>query len=103
MKTAVKNSLLFFALIVSFASILDGQMMAQTFTTLHSFNGGDGSSPTAGLVMSGGILYGTAYEGGNFGWGTIYRINADGTGFAKLHDFMRDCMNLARCLAFQWP
>lgn len=74
--------------LVSLVFGLVSQTSAQTFTTLHSFSGSDGSSPTAGLVISGGVFYGTANEAGISGWGTIYRINADGSGFAKLHDFM---------------
>jgi uncharacterized repeat protein (TIGR03803 family) len=65
------------------------------FTTLHSFTptgsqpfaNPDGASPNAGLVSSGGALYGTAYFGGMFGKGTVFAINTDGTGFRTLHTF----------------
>jgi uncharacterized repeat protein (TIGR03803 family) len=39
------------------------------------------------VVGSTGSLYSTTENGGAFGGGTIFRINADGTGFTKLHDF----------------
>jgi len=36
-----------------------------TETTLHTFTGGsDGGTPLDGLLLSGGVLYGTTYEGG---------------------------------------
>jgi uncharacterized repeat protein (TIGR03803 family) len=72
------------------------------FTNLHSFsalNGGfrtnaDGAAPYAGLILSGNTLYGTASEGGvgknhalTVGFGTIYAINTDGSGFTNLHNF----------------
>jgi uncharacterized repeat protein (TIGR03803 family) len=58
------------------------------FTTLHSFSGGnDGASPNADLVMSGGILYGTASGGGTSGLGTVFALKTDGTGFKTLHTF----------------
>ena len=65
------------------------------FSTLHSFtvvpnvNGtnSDGYNPIAGLVLSGGTLYGTAPYGGISGSGTIFRVNTDGTGFMVLHSF----------------
>ena len=60
------------------------------FTTLHDFNGADGANPYAGLVASGGVLYGTTYQGGVYGNGVVFRMNEDGTGFAKLHDFDGD-------------
>jgi uncharacterized repeat protein (TIGR03803 family) len=61
------------------------------FTTLHSFSGyspvivtngpttftntdGDGNRPHGGLVLSGNVLYGTAYAGGNFDRGTVFSI-----------------------------
>jgi uncharacterized repeat protein (TIGR03803 family) len=65
------------------------------FTNLHSFtvvpnvNGtnSDGYNPIAGLVLSGGTLYGTAPYGGISGSGTIFKVNTDGTGFMVLHSF----------------
>ncbi|HEX4122847.1 MAG TPA: choice-of-anchor tandem repeat GloVer-containing protein [Verrucomicrobiae bacterium] len=43
-------------------------------TTLHAFNGSDGSTPTAALVQaSDGSLYGTTTKGAA-GYGTIFRI-----------------------------
>jgi uncharacterized repeat protein (TIGR03803 family) len=58
------------------------------FTNLHSFTGGnDGGSPYAGLILSGKILYGTAYAGGSSGVGTVFAVNTDGSGFANLYGF----------------
>jgi len=58
------------------------------FTILYSFTGGsDGTAPTAGLILSGNTLYGTANEGGSSGDGTVFKINTDGTGFTTLHGF----------------
>jgi uncharacterized repeat protein (TIGR03803 family) len=61
-----------------------------SFTNLYNFtNGVDGSTPIAELAVSGGALYGTASAGGtNFpGYGTIFKLNADGTGFTNLYEF----------------
>jgi uncharacterized repeat protein (TIGR03803 family) len=58
------------------------------FTNLHSLTGGsDGGFPTAGLILSGNTLYGTATVGGSFGDGTVFKVNTDGTGFTNLHNF----------------
>lgn len=67
------------------------------FTNLYSFSSleysasgyrtnDDGAEPTAGLVLSGNVLYGTASIGG-FGYGCVFKINTDGTGFTNLHGF----------------
>ena len=37
--------------------------------------------------MSGNTLYGTAEEGGSSDYGTVFRVNTDGTGFTTLHSF----------------
>jgi uncharacterized repeat protein (TIGR03803 family) len=52
---------------------------AQTFSTLHSFDGTDGAYPSAGLVQAtNGGLYGTTQEGRANNWGAIFRITPGG-------------------------
>src|SRR5438477_473785 len=54
------------------------------FTNLHNFtNGSDGADPQAGLILSGNTLYGTAYNGGSSGLGTVFAVHTDGTGFTN--------------------
>jgi uncharacterized repeat protein (TIGR03803 family) len=68
------------------------------FTNLHNFTAqfgdgninSDGLQPWAGLILSGNTLYGTALEGGSGGNGTVFAVNADGTGFTNLHSFTSD-------------
>src|SRR5579862_4469410 len=46
-----------------------------TETVLHSFNGSDGSQPTAGLAVgSGGAFYGVTLSGGGNGSGVIFQL-----------------------------
>ncbi len=53
------------------------------FAVLHHFSGGDGSYPMSELVRTpDGSYLGTTQFGGRFGYGVIYRIAADGSGFA---------------------
>jgi uncharacterized repeat protein (TIGR03803 family) len=95
MKT--KNLFILPALIAVLNLIPAGRVTAQTFTTLHSFtatNGlaqtnSDGANPYAGLITnsSGNTLYGTAWAGGQFGKGTVFAVNTDGTGFTSVHGF----------------
>ena len=56
-----------------------------TETILHAFQGTpDGRNPAAGLVLSGGNLYGTTYSGGNSacgvdnGCGTVFQLAPNG-------------------------
>ena len=52
------------------------------FTNLHSFTAtnsstginSDGANPQAGLLLSGNTLYGTAYNGGSSGYGTVFSL-----------------------------
>ena len=50
-------------------------------TGLYEFTGGnDGAYPYAGLVQgTDGNFYGTTLEGGAFGYGTVFRLNTNGT------------------------
>ena len=60
------------------------------FATLHHFDSssvGDGANAYAGMILSGGTLYGTTDSGGQAGYGTVFAINTDGTGFTLLHNF----------------
>ena len=47
---------------------------------LYSFTGGaDGSNPNSGVVRdSAGNLYGTTFNGGTFGYGTVYKLDTAG-------------------------
>jgi uncharacterized repeat protein (TIGR03803 family) len=77
-----------FLLLLVAGLVLSGQVTAQTFTTLHSFDGDrDGGNPNAGLVLSGRTLYGSTSTGGNKGDGTVFGVNTDGTSFRVLHYF----------------
>lgn len=63
-----------------------------TESVLHSFTGGkDGAQPYGGLIFDpAGNLYGTTFQGGAHGWGTVYELipNANGTWNVKvLHEF----------------
>ncbi|MGH9316599.1 MAG: choice-of-anchor tandem repeat GloVer-containing protein [Thermoanaerobaculia bacterium] len=59
-----------------------------TLTTLHSFADSDGANPLAALIQgSDGDLYGTTYQGGANGWGTIFKTDTNGSTFATLHGF----------------
>jgi uncharacterized repeat protein (TIGR03803 family) len=57
-------------------------------TTLHSFTGGtDGGNPNASLVRdAAGNLYGTAFSGGAFGGGTVFKVDTTGD-FTVLYSF----------------
>jgi uncharacterized repeat protein (TIGR03803 family) len=57
-------------------------------TVEYSFEGGaDGAYPNGGLVQDAeGNLYGTAYQGGTYNYGTIFKLTASGE-FAFLYSF----------------
>lgn len=60
------------------------------FGLLHSFTGGgtDGASPFGSLTVSGTTLYGMTNGGGDSpSYGTIFKINIDGSGYSIIHDF----------------
>jgi uncharacterized repeat protein (TIGR03803 family) len=79
----------FIALILAFAPNVKAQTLValHTFTELFSPTNSDGATPLGGLILSGNTLYGTASGGGTGGYGTLFKINTDGTGFATLYNF----------------
>src|SRR6185312_12277021 len=56
------------------------------FTATFAGTNIDGTSPEAGLVLSGNTLFGTASAGGG-GDGTIFAVSTDGSGFTNLYSF----------------
>ena len=60
------------------------------YSILYNFTSsyfGSGRNPQASLLeASDGLLYGTASQGGS-GYGTVFKLNKDGTGFGVLHSF----------------
>jgi uncharacterized repeat protein (TIGR03803 family) len=59
-----------------------------TETVLYSFTGGtDGASPRSGVIRdSSGNLYGTTYDGGEFGDGVVFEVSSAGVE-TVLHSF----------------
>ena len=76
-------------------SIFKIQTDGTGFTNLHNFTAlgefqstnSDGTSPRGELILSGNTLFGTALYGGSFNAGTVFALNANGTGFKNLHNF----------------
>lgn len=77
-----------FGFVLSLFIVLAGSLQAQ-YTVLHSFTGTatDGRYLYGNLVLGGKVLYGMTETGGASNYGTIFKINKDGTGFALLHSF----------------
>jgi uncharacterized repeat protein (TIGR03803 family) len=73
------------------------------FTNLHSFTAAsgsypnytnsDGNNPSAGLILAGNTLYGTASSGGTNGNGTVFAISTSGAVFTNLHSFSAEATN----------
>ena len=71
LKTAMAFAAVAILLIVMASQPVEGQ----TFSTLHSFSGLDGGTPTAGPTMDGaGNLYGTTQYGGVAGYGSVFKL-----------------------------
>jgi uncharacterized repeat protein (TIGR03803 family) len=57
------------------------------FDALHTFTGGDGNNPEAGLALgTDGDYYGTTYAGGSSGFGTLFKVTASGA-YILLYQF----------------
>ena len=77
------------ALMLPIVATKTANSQTYTYRVVYSFAGtpNDGSDPTAGLVLDAqGNLYGTTYEGGAAGYGTVFKIDATGKE-TVLHNF----------------
>ena len=73
---------------------MPAQTTAQNITILHSFapferwpTNSDGAEPENGVIFSSNTLYGTTFRGSPSGYGTVFAVNSDGTGFTSLYAF----------------
>jgi uncharacterized repeat protein (TIGR03803 family) len=75
-------------LVLLFAlAIVARSAQGQTFQILHTFNGADGGQPDATPVFdAAGNLYGTAPNGGQYGYGVVYKLDTSGN-MTILHHF----------------
>ncbi len=60
-----------------------------SFAIVRGFSGSPSWGPGGPVALSGNMLYGTTLEGGTNNSGMVYRMNADGAGYAVLHSFSR--------------
>ena len=64
------------------------------YNVLHTFTNTapDGYQPLGSVVLNGSTLYGTTYYGGSAngssGYGTVFAVNVDGSGYQTLHSFV---------------
>lgn len=64
------------------------RLLSATFARLYSFtNGSDGLTPQAITIDSDGNLYGTTYQGGDAGGGTVWELAAGSSAVTTLHSF----------------
>ena len=63
------------------------------YTALHTFTSaaGDGWKPLGSVTLSGSTIYGTTYRGGSgagdAGYGSVFAVNTDGTGYRNICSF----------------
>jgi uncharacterized repeat protein (TIGR03803 family) len=58
-------------------------------TVLHSLDKTDGTQPYSGLTLSTTqkVLFGTAYDGGSYGYGVVFSLTIKTGAYTVLHDF----------------
>lgn len=82
--------LLFLIFLILFMTLTAEPVQGQTFTVIHSFTGGDGANPYAGLTMdASGDLYGTTHYMGTYGAGNVFRLRhyTEGWVLTPLYNF----------------
>ncbi len=70
-------------------TIFKAQVDGSDFTLLREFAGSsiDGKYPVGSLILSGSTLYGMTFGGGIDDYGTIFKMETDGSNFILLHAF----------------
>ncbi|MGP8216150.1 MAG: choice-of-anchor tandem repeat GloVer-containing protein [Bacteroidia bacterium] len=77
----------FYQVLLALFCLVTGVTKAQ-YTILLNFDGKNGRAPEGSLTLSGNVLYGMAKDGGvHTGYGCVFSVNTDGTGYKNLHDF----------------
>jgi len=82
-------------------AVFSVQINGGPYAAVHNFTPFSGSGGTFGtngdggfcygaLILSGNTLYGTAFDGGSLGQGTVFAVNTDSTDFRNLHSFTGD-------------
>jgi uncharacterized repeat protein (TIGR03803 family) len=83
------TTVLALAVVLVPAVVATPSAQAQSFRVLYSFTGigGDGEYPIAGFIQdAAGNLYSTTYQGGAYGWGTVFEVDKIGNE-KVLHSF----------------
>jgi uncharacterized repeat protein (TIGR03803 family) len=71
-----------------FGAVFKVSADGSSFSVIHSFGGTDGSTPQASLLQgSDGAFYGTTSHGGVYGFGTVFKVLANGSSFSVIHSF----------------
>ena len=71
-------------------ALMSQPAQAQTYKVIHRFTSVDGANPYAGLTMdAAGRLYGTTFQGGTSGQGTVFRLTPSGSSWvlSPLYNF----------------
>src|SRR5271165_283141 len=81
-------------LIATILALGVASVRAQNPAPVHEFTlpatgtaNADGYYPSCNLVESGGVLYGTTESGGQYGYGVIFSVQTNGSGFTLVHVF----------------
>ena len=88
---------------VSALFMLPVPLNAATYSTVHVFNGTDGSGPSSALLADAqGMLYGTTYGDGSGSYGTVFKFDPSTSALQLLHTFngQSDGANPAGALTF---
>jgi len=71
-----------------------------TIKDFYFFKDATGRDPFARIIEVDGWFYGTTVNGGNTGFGVVYKVRPDGTGYQVLHDFNYNAGYSPRGLAY---